>query len=140
VPNLTPTEPTNPESYVGYERVQYLQNTATPAQNTPVTYQFPKSLSLGYFALSGVWTDHEQGATAGKDARLEINYEARDVYLVMGGSGTVSIANGDGLAPRTINVSGVPRLYTLVHYSSTSAGTLVMKFSPGVEAYDFTFG
>ncbi len=140
VPNLTPTEPTNPESYVGYERVQYLQNTATPVQNAPVTYTFPKSLSLGYFALSGTWTDHQQEATAGTSARLEINYEAKDVYLVIGGRGTVTIADGSGLAPKTIDVSGVPRLYTLFHSSSTSAGTLVMKFSPGVEAYDFTFG
>jgi hypothetical protein len=62
------------------------------------------------------------------------------VYLVMGGSGTVTIADGDGLAPKTITVSGIPRLYTLFHSKSTSAGTLVMKFSPGVEAYDFTFG
>jgi cytochrome c biogenesis protein CcdA/thiol-disulfide isomerase/thioredoxin len=140
VPNLTPTEPTNPESYVGYERVQYLQNTATPQQNTPVSYTFPKSLSLGYFALSGVWNDHEQEATAGKNAELEINYEARDVYLVIGGTGTVQVADGNGVAPTTINVSGVPRLYTLFHSKSTSAGTLVMKFSPGVKAYDFTFG
>ena len=140
VPNLTPNEATNPESYVGYERVQYLQNTATPAQNTAATYTFPKSLSLGYFALSGVWNDHEQEATAGKDAKLEINYEARDVYLVIGGAGTVTIANGSGMAPKTINVNGVPRLYTLFHSKSTSAGTLVMKFSPGVQAYDFTFG
>ncbi len=140
VANVTPNEPTNPESYLGYERVQYLQNTATPVQNAPALYTFPRSLSPGYFALSGVWTDHEQEATSGRDARLEINYEAKDVYLVMGGTGTVTIARGAGLAPKTINVGGVPRLYTIFHSPSTSAGTLVMKFSPGVKAYDFTFG
>jgi cytochrome c biogenesis protein CcdA/thiol-disulfide isomerase/thioredoxin len=140
VPNLTPNEATNPESYVGYERIQYLQNSASPPENTPQAYKFPNSLSLGYFAFSGVWTDHAQEATADKKSGLEISYEARDVYLVMGGSGTVTIADGDGLAPKTITVSGIPRLYTLFHSKSTSAGTLVMKFSPGVEAYDFTFG
>jgi cytochrome c biogenesis protein CcdA/thiol-disulfide isomerase/thioredoxin len=140
VPNLTPNEATNPESYVGYERVQYLENTTSPAQNVPVAYQFPKSLSLGYFAFSGLWTDHEQEATAGKESQLEISYEARDVYLVMGGSGTVTISDGNGMAPQTIDVGGIPRLYTLFHSKSTSVGTLVMKVSPGVQAYDFTFG
>jgi cytochrome c biogenesis protein CcdA/thiol-disulfide isomerase/thioredoxin len=140
VPNLTPTEPTNPESYVGYERVQYLENTAEPYQNIPEAFKYPKTLSLGYFALTGVWTDHAQEATADKEAGLEISYEARDVYLVMGGSGTVTISDGSGQAPQTIDVSGIPRLYTLFHSKSTSVGTLVMKFSPGVKAYDFTFG
>jgi cytochrome c biogenesis protein CcdA/thiol-disulfide isomerase/thioredoxin len=140
VPNLTPNEPTNPESYVGYQRVQYLENAVTPEENVPVAYKFPKSLSLGLFAFAGVWDDHLQEATSGNEAGLEIAYEARDVYLVMGGSGTITIANGNGMAPRTITVGGVPRLYTLFHSKSTSVGTLVMKFSPGIKAYDFTFG
>jgi cytochrome c biogenesis protein CcdA/thiol-disulfide isomerase/thioredoxin len=140
VPNLTPTEAMNPESYVGYQRVQYLENTAEPRENVPETFTYPKSLSLGYFALSGVWNDHAQEATAVSKSGLEISYEARDVYLVMGGSGTVTISTGSGQSPEVIHVGGVPRLYTLFHSMSTSVGTLVMTFSPGVEAYDFTFG
>ncbi len=140
LPNLTPTQPTNPESYVGYERIQYLQNTTAPVQNQAVTYQFPKSLTSDYFAFSGVWTDHSQEATAGRHAKLELSYEAQDVYLVMGGSGTVTVSDGNGTAPQTIHVEGVPRLYTLFHVKSTSVGTLVMKVSKGVQAYDFTFG
>ena len=139
-PNLTPTEPTNPESYVGYERVQYLANTAAPEPNVAVSYQFPASLGTGQFAFRGVWTDHAQEATAGKDAALELNYQAQDIYLVMGGTGSVTVSTGDGAPPTTFEVTGVPRLYTLFHAKATSAGTLVMKVSPGVEAYDFTFG
>jgi cytochrome c biogenesis protein CcdA/thiol-disulfide isomerase/thioredoxin len=140
VPNLTPTQDTNPESYVGYERIQYLQNTSAPTRNQPVTYQFPKSLAADYFALSGVWNDHAQEATAGSKAKLELSYLDQDIYLVMGGSGTVTVSTGDGTAPETIQITGVPRLYTLFHAKSTSVGTLVMKVSPGVQVYDFTFG
>jgi cytochrome c biogenesis protein CcdA/thiol-disulfide isomerase/thioredoxin len=140
VANLTPTQVTNPESYVGYERIQYLQNTSAPVQNQAVTYQFPKSLATDFFALSGVWNDHAQEATAGSNAKLELSYEDHDIYLVMGGSGTVTVSTGDGTAPKTIEVTGVPRLYTLFHAKSTSAGTLQMKVSPGVQVYDFTFG
>jgi hypothetical protein len=58
----------------------------------------------------------------------------------MGGTGTVTVSAGDGTPPRTIHVSGVPTLYRLLHFSSSSSGTMVMKLSPGVQAYDFTFG
>jgi hypothetical protein len=39
-------------------------------------------------------------------------------------------------------VAGVPRLYTLYQAQAGSAasGKLVLHASPGVEAYDFTFG
>jgi cytochrome c biogenesis protein CcdA/thiol-disulfide isomerase/thioredoxin len=140
IPNLTPTQITNPESYVGYERVQYLQNTSAPTQNQAVTYKFPASLAADYFALSGVWNDHAQEATAGSNAKLELSYQDQDIYLVMGGSGTVRVSTGNGTAPKTFEVSGVPRLYTLFHSKSTSVGTLQMKVSPGVQVYDFTFG
>jgi cytochrome c biogenesis protein CcdA/thiol-disulfide isomerase/thioredoxin len=140
LPNLTPTQPTNQETYVGYEREQYLQSSSAPAHDAAATYEFPTSLGLGAFALRGLWTDHAQEATAGKDAGLELSYEAQDIYLVIGGQGTVTVADGDGSAPTTIDVSGVPRLYTLFHSKTTSAGTLVLTVSPGVQAFDFTFG
>jgi len=58
---------------------------------------------------------------------------------VLGGSGTLSLAL-DGRALGTINVSGIPRLYTLVSGPSEQTGLLVLTASPAVEAYDFTFG
>jgi len=139
-PNLTPTAATNPESYVGYERLAYNANAVRPPHDVAATFHFPSVLTSGYFAFSGVWTDHQQDATAGKSASIELSYQAKDIYLVMGGTGTVKVSVGNGTAPVTINVSGVPRLYRLHHSSSLSTGTLVMKATPGVRAYDFTFG
>jgi len=140
VANLTPDEPTNPESYVGYERLEYNDNTETPPENVATKFSFPSSQNVGYFAFSGVWDDHEQEATAGAKAELELGYQAKDIYLVMGGSGTVSVSAGNGTAPTTLHVSGVPRLYTLFRSDTLATGTLLLKVSPGVEAYDFTFG
>jgi cytochrome c biogenesis protein CcdA/thiol-disulfide isomerase/thioredoxin len=140
VPNLTPTLPTNPESYVGYDRIQYLDDSKSPAPNLPTAFRFPSTLARDYFAFAGLWTDHAEEATADKQAKLELSFQDEDVYLVMGGTGTVTVSNGNGLAPSTIHVKGIPKLYTLFHSKTTSAGTLVMKFTPGVEAYDFTFG
>jgi thiol-disulfide isomerase/thioredoxin len=140
VPDLTPTQPTNPETYVGYDRLQYLDDARAPTPNLPTAFRFPAYLSPDYFSFSGLWTDHAEEATADKQAKLELSFQDQDVYLVMGGAGTVTVSDGNGLAPTTIHVQGVPKLYTLFHSKTTAAGTLKMTFTPGVQAYDFTFG
>jgi cytochrome c biogenesis protein CcdA/thiol-disulfide isomerase/thioredoxin len=139
VPDLTPTQFTNPETYVGYQRAQYADNAGlTP--NVAMKYSFPRSLPTDYFSFSGVWDQREEQATAGENAALELSYLDQDVYLVMGGSGTVTVDLGDGTPPTTIDVRGIPKLYTLLHSTTNEVGTMVLHFSPGVEAYDFTFG
>jgi thiol-disulfide isomerase/thioredoxin len=140
VPNLTPTDATNPESYVGYHYgLEYLQSPVDPVDDRALDYRFPSTLSPASFALAGRWTIHAEEATAGSMASLELNYFARDVYLVMGGHGTVQVSGG-GIEPRTIHVGGVPRLYTLLHFATQSSGTMMLHVSPGVQAFDFTFG
>ena len=139
VPNLTPTTETNPETYVGYDRLQYLEPLDGLVRNSPATYQIPATLPLGAFGLAGTWTDHAQEATAGSGAELQLGFVAQDVYLVLGGSGTLTV-DVDGRQTKTVDISGVPRLYTLYRSPSTTTATLLLRASPGVEAYDFTFG
>jgi cytochrome c biogenesis protein CcdA/thiol-disulfide isomerase/thioredoxin len=139
VPDLTPTGEMNPETYVGYERLQYLAPSNAVVENAPAGYHFPATLPLGGMGLSGTWTEHAQEATAGSGAELELAFLARDVYLVLGGSGTVE-ESLNGRPYKTIRVGGVPGLYTLYQASATSTGTLLLSVSPGVQAYDFTFG
>jgi len=139
VPDLTPTGEMNPETYVGYERLQYLVPSDSVAENTPAVYQFPGTLPLGGLGLSGTWTEHAQEATAGTGAEMELSFLAKDVYLVLGGSGTID-ESINGRAFATIKVGGVPGLYTLYHATAPSTGTLLLRVSPGVQAYDFTFG
>jgi cytochrome c biogenesis protein CcdA/thiol-disulfide isomerase/thioredoxin len=140
VANLTPTQITNPESYVGYQRIQYEDNAGLPTPNAATKYAFPASLAADYFAFGGIWDDRAEEATAGTNAEIELSYQDQDVYLVMGGTGTVEVSQGNGTAPMEIHVGGIPKLYTLLHSSSTETGTMTLHFSPGVEAYDFTFG
>jgi cytochrome c biogenesis protein CcdA/thiol-disulfide isomerase/thioredoxin len=139
IPNLTPTGEMSPETYVGYQRAQYFAPGTNVVPNAPSVYQFPSSLQLGALGLSGTWTDNAEEATAGTGAQMELGFLARDVYLVIGGSGTLSVSeNGHHL--KTIAVSGTPRLYTLYQSGSQTSGVLQLQFSPGVQAYDFTFG
>ena len=76
---------------------------------------------------------------AGSAATLSLHYQAQDVYLVLGGTGTVAVSV-DGTPTRTVAVAGEPRLYQLVGPGTYGRGTLTLAVSPGVDAYDFTFG
>jgi len=138
VPDLTPSGIMSSETYLGYSRLEYFVG-ANPVEDAPATYTFPSSIGPGEYGLSGTWTIGSEESTAGADARLELEFQADDVYLVLGGSGTLSLTL-NGTAAGTIDVSGIPRLYTLVSGSSQQSGLLVLTVSPGVEAYDFTFG
>ncbi len=141
VPDGTPTEAMSSETYVGYDKLQYLDpdQVVELARDQPTIYLPPSSMGLGELALSGTWTVHAQEATAGRAAGMDLGFAGKDVYLVMGGTGTVTVSN-NGKVLRTVDVSGVPRLYTLFQASTDSEGVLSMSFSPGLQAYDFTFG
>ena len=139
VPNLTPAGELSPETYVGYERLQYLLPSSGVVQNAPAVYHFPGTLPLGGMGLSGTWTDHAQEATAGTAAQLELGFLAQHVYLVLGGTGRLDVSvNGRHI--ETLDVAGVPRLYTLYQAGHTTSGKLLLRASPGVQVYDFTFG
>jgi thiol-disulfide isomerase/thioredoxin len=138
VANKTPTVQTSPESYVGYSEIQYDVGT-TVVHNEATVYHAPSTIPSESFAFNGTWTDHSQEATSGSNASIAMNFTADDVYLVMGGQGTVDVSfNGRHLT--TLTVSGIPKLYTLFSGTSLQTGQLSLSFSSGVEAYDFTFG
>jgi cytochrome c biogenesis protein CcdA/thiol-disulfide isomerase/thioredoxin len=138
VPNRTPAGELSPETYVGYDQAQYLLN-SNVTEGAPAVYQFPSSLPVGGLALAGTWDEGAEEATAGPNAQMELGFVAEDVYLVMGGSGSVQVSiNGE--STKTIDVAGVPKLYTLFEATSTTTAQLTLTVSPGVQAYDFTFG
>jgi hypothetical protein len=138
VPDRTPTTPLTPESYLGYDYGLPNFDGSTISENQPAAYQFPSSLPPGALAFSGTWTVGPEKISAGSNARIELAFTADHVYLVLGGTGTVKATVGSHT--QTIDVSGIPRLYTLVSSSSIENATLVLTVSPGVDAYDFTFG
>ncbi len=111
----------------------------TVTRSSPAVCQFPSSVPLGGLALPETWTEGAEEATAGPHAQMQLGFLADDVYLVMGGSGTVRVSI-DGKHSATVEVGGVPKLYTLFEASSTTTATLALFVSPGIMAYDFTFG
>jgi cytochrome c biogenesis protein CcdA/thiol-disulfide isomerase/thioredoxin len=138
VANKTPTSTITPESYLGYNEIAYNVGSAV-VDDKPALYHGLSVIPLDNFAFMGWWSDHAEEATAGHSAAITIHFSANDVYLVMGGTGTVGVSF-EGRPLPTVHVSGVPRLYTLFSGKPLSSGNLQLTFSPGVQAYDFTFG
>jgi cytochrome c biogenesis protein CcdA/thiol-disulfide isomerase/thioredoxin len=136
VADMTPTEPQTAESYVGYEESQNAAQSLV--QNELVNYQLPATVQPDTFALGGNWKDGAQQATAGTNAKLAINYQGKAIYLVLGGEGNVTVTVGG--RTRTVKVSGVPRLYTLNQTTKSERHVLTLAATPGIQAYDFTFG
>ena len=58
---------------------------------------------------------------------------------MLGGQGSVSV-RVNGQPGSVVNVSGPPTLYPLVNGAGDMRMTVELAMSPGVQAYDFTFG
>lgn len=94
----------------------------------------------GQVALGGVWTVTEEYAEAGDDASLEMQFYAGSANLVLGGEGTVTVTlKGDPGYREVIDVSGTPDLQVL-WTGEPRLDVMHLEFSPGVQAYAFTFG
>jgi cytochrome c biogenesis protein CcdA/thiol-disulfide isomerase/thioredoxin len=137
VANLTPTEITTAETYLGYDRIDNLYETVTKGK--AADYTLPGSTPPDYFEIGGTWTVNAQEMTAGRGAGLDYDVTAKDVYLVMSGSGHVSVSI-NGKMTRSFAVGGIPKLYTLAASPQRFTGDLKVTFTPGIEAYDITFG
>jgi cytochrome c biogenesis protein CcdA/thiol-disulfide isomerase/thioredoxin len=138
IADATPTEELTPESYLGYARIgSYTGSHIVP--NKPAQYTFAKSLFANAYSYDGTWTVGAEKIVAGRGARLRLDFRAKDVYLVLGGHGTVQVSV-DGKHTKTLRVDA-ERLYT-VRSSNTLArdALLELRFTPGIQAYSFTFG
>ena len=134
----TPTGLMTPESYLGYDRLQrFSDKSITPDRFA--TYHFPAGdLEENELSYSGRWKVQGERIVAGPGAQLRLRFVARSVHLVLGGHGSVAVIV-DGKPVNVVRVRG-SRLYTLARLPTDQSRLLELHFSPGVEAYAFTFG
>jgi thiol-disulfide isomerase/thioredoxin len=143
ISDATPVNPLQtPETYLGDERQKaFVDGDLQPGQRD---YSYPASLQLNAFALTGAWTVTQEELTAGTDAGIELSYDAADVYLDVGGTGSVDVATGDTFdelgPPTTLRVTGVPNIYTLSHAAGVHPAVVRLSVTPGLQLYSFTFG
>ena len=129
-----------PETYLGYGRVAHAANLDDIMTNTAVDYEYDQGLARDQFAYVGEWTVNEEHALSGEDAQLRLYFYAADVHLVMAGEGEVTVRLlNDPDYERTVQVDGTSDLYDLFEGEPTQ-DIMLLEFTPGIEAYAFTFG
>jgi cytochrome c biogenesis protein CcdA/thiol-disulfide isomerase/thioredoxin len=135
-PTQVRTQGQTPETYLGYERARSVVNASNQFFDEQHAYS-AVDVARDQVALDGQWTVEPERIVAGEDASLRLRYYARDMYLVLGGEGTVELRE-NGRA-RTIEVKGAPTLYALASHTPQER-VAELRMSPGVSAYAFTFG
>jgi cytochrome c biogenesis protein CcdA/thiol-disulfide isomerase/thioredoxin len=139
--DTTPRSRLTPETYLGVDRAGYYGGDGDYKPGT-ATFRYPAMLADDRFALRGRWTLDGQGATADSDdAAIRLNYTAKDVYAVVGGTGTITVTRG-GKATTT-PIGGPPTLHQIVgNNSGDTAGRdqLDMQVGKGLQVFSFTFG
>ncbi len=137
---IVPSTDTSPETYLGSARAQGF--TEQPKDGTRQYVAPTTQLGLNEFAYGGAWSVDAESATAVKDAHLEAQVQAKNIYLVLSSAGGrprhVKVRFGGRDYP-TITVRR-QRLYTLVSLPQPAAGHLSLRFDPGVSGFAFTFG
>ena len=102
-------------------------------------FSFPAQLPANKFALRGRWTLDDQGATADSDdAAIRLNYTAKDVFVVVGGTGTLTMTRGGRTT--TTPIGGPPTLHQIVADPAAHGDQLELGVSQGLQVFSFTFG
>ena len=136
--DITPRSPLTPETYLSVGKVVNYGGTG-PYDEGAMTFDLPARLADDSFALRGPWQLDYQGATAtGDGAQIALNYHARNVYVVVGGTGTLEVTGGG--VTRHIPVSGPPNMRQIVADHPDGAGHVDVTLSPGLQAFSFTYG
>lgn len=136
--DVTPPPELTRETYFGVGK-QINYGGAGTYDEGSFTFEYPDRLPENSFGLRGEWALDYQGATArGPGSAIRLYYRARDVHLVVGGTGTVTLTR-DGES-RQIPVAGPPTLRTLVDGDEVRRGLLEVQLSEGLQVFSFTYG
>ncbi|OBI89035.1 cytochrome c biogenesis protein DipZ [Mycobacterium asiaticum] len=137
-PDLTPKTFTTAETYFAVGKALNYGGGGVYDEGS-ATFRYPPTLASDSFALTGPWSLDYQGATAaGEDSAVKLNYHAKDVYVVVGGTGTLTVLrNGK---PTVLPISGPPTSHQIVADTAQSAGTIEVRPSKGLQLFSFTYG
>jgi hypothetical protein len=142
-----------PETYLGAARAQgWLNGQIVPGRADFRGGDDPVDLPPNGFFYRGEWRISPESATAIRDAAIDLRFQARRVFLVLGAEerpGDVRVLlDGKPLPDRFAgeDVSGAAarideqRLYRLVDLPKAGDHELTLELDPGVTGYAFTFG
>jgi cytochrome c biogenesis protein CcdA/thiol-disulfide isomerase/thioredoxin len=136
--DTTPASGQTPETYLGVGKMVNYGGTDLYDEGT-ATFNYPAKLPDDTFAYRGRWKLDYQGATAESDnSTIALNYNAKNVYIVAGGEGTVTVTR-DG-ETTSVPISGPPQSRQIVAGDKVQRGQVEVRLSKGLQAFSFTYG
>lgn len=136
--DTTPKTNLTPETYLAPDKATTYGGDGSYQAGT-AGVGFPAQLANDRFALRGRWTLDDQGITAeSDDAAIRLNYTAKNVFVVVGGTGTITMTR-DGKTTVT-PIGGVPTLHEIVSDGGAHRDQLDLQVSKGLQVFSFTFG
>jgi cytochrome c biogenesis protein CcdA/thiol-disulfide isomerase/thioredoxin len=137
-PDTTPQRGLTPETYFGVGKMVNYAGGGVYDKGQ-ANFTFPPSVPNDTFALQGPWTLDYQGATADADtSSIKLNYHAKNVYIVVGGTGHLTVTR-DGKT-MTAPISGPPTSHEIVTGNDVARGLLDVRLSKGLQVFSFTYG
>lgn len=142
VRDATPGNAITPETYFSVKRV--VNYAGEPGYGVGrQKFTLADEQQQDTFSLGGTWEVGFQGARAvSDDARARLAYRSSDVFVVLGGEGTVeaTVTGAGRSATTSIDVSGRPRLYPVLEGDDLTEGLVDLEVPEGVQLYTMTFG
>jgi len=143
-----------PELYLGTWRIGYFASPEQVIRDKELTYTKPTILPDNYFAYEGLWTMGYQTSIPKKGSKLHLNFNAKEVFLVMkptDGKSSVKVYlnglvvnaenKGEDVTDNGVVNLDKDRLYKLIKLTLPGKNNVTIEFlDDNTEIYAFTFG
>jgi cytochrome c biogenesis protein CcdA/thiol-disulfide isomerase/thioredoxin len=138
-----------PETYLGYRRAKGFVSAEIPVRDRPASYSPTETPGNGEWQLEGTWTVAGQYIVPEREGRLELGFNARNVFLVIEpeqDGASVEVLVDGAPPPDTGDVNNgllVPngsRLYQLVGLERPGEHVLSLTVRGKLRLFAFTFG
>lgn len=139
-----------PETYLGYDRIDNFASRERITKDDLAVYTAPSNLGRNQVAFEGSWKVTSEFANPQQGAKLLLNFESKEVFLVMRTASKSAqlrvYLDGQLQAFGEDNKNGVvtvdsDRLYKLIKLEKPSRHILRLEFEDSdAELYAFTFG
>lgn len=139
-----------PEIYLGYNRIDHFASLEAIKKDELGEYTLPQDLGYNEMAYEGKWNVMSEYANPQKGAKLYLNFDSMEIFLVMRSNGSpakvkIYVDNkmqflGDDVVNGTVTVNE-DKLYKLIKLPSSGTHNLRLEFEDdNAELYAFTSG
>lgn len=139
-----------PEIYLGHGRIEHFASPEKITKNKLGNYTTPVAPGNNEFAFAGEWVVMDEFANPQKGATLTLNFDAKEVYLVMRTKDAPAKVKvtldglkqdlGDDVVDGVVSIEK-DQLYKLVRLSAPGKHILQLEFEDeNAEIFAFTFG